>query len=121
MANSTVLKILNGEKDSHKGVTFKMYFKSLPKKKKINPIGLPKGYKFSEEVKNNQIERRRLKPQFPSHTKPVIQFDISGNKINEFPAISFAAKYIGVSRQAFNKSVKENPNSYYKGYIWKYA
>lgn len=124
MSHIMVMKILHGEKESYNGVRFLRVIAPL-KPKKEPTYG--KGRKLSKE----SLESLRSKmdtwrnspnyvpPKMSVQAKKVIQFDLEGNKVNEFPAISLAAKSVNSNRKNFVNLIKESKRSYYKGYIWK--
>lgn len=100
---------------------------SKPKVQKIVTYG--KGRKLSTESLSNFQSKRAawrksinyIPPKISAQAKIVIQFDLNGNKLKEFPAISFAANHIGSRKKTFTSSVKSSKKGYYKGYIWKIA
>lgn len=56
-----------------------------------------------------------------SRSKPVLQFDIDGNLIAEYPSASEASRQTGICHQGIGQCCKGNPrNSHAGGYIWKY-
>ena len=66
-----------------------------------------KGYSDRKNGKNNKL------------SKAVLQYDKSGNYINEFCSVNKAGRKTGISIGNISKCCKENRNSA-GGYIWKY-
>jgi hypothetical protein len=97
--------------------------KNKPHKIKVaKKSGIPKGYKFSEDSNKSRREKLLLNPpKLSSMAKTVIQFDLNKNKMQEFKAISLAAKSIGSTPKQFKKQLTKSKRKYYKGYIWKIA
>ena len=56
-----------------------------------------------------------------SHSKPIIQYDINGNKIKEWCSATIAAKELGYSQSSINWCCLRKPKyNTYKGFIWRY-
>lgn len=51
--------------------------------------------------------------------KPVLQYDLNGNLLNEYPSMSEAARQLQCSRTHIGSACNGRIKSY-KGYIWKY-
>lgn len=126
MSHRMVMKILHGEKGNYNGVTF-LRIEAPPKPKKIPTYG--RGRKLSKEKLEAFLKKREARitspdyipPKLPAHAKPVIQYDISGNQVNIFPSISYAARSIGTTPNTFQKTISKSKTGYHKGYIWEYA
>ena len=78
-------------------------------KKKISEAN--KGRKISQESINKRIISRRI--------NKIIQFDIEGNRLNEFNSCKEAAEYIGISLVSICKCCNGHSNTA-KGFVWKY-
>jgi hypothetical protein len=86
----------------------------------------PRGIKFSEIGKKNMraAQQKRIadgRYMQPDHSKPMLKYDLDGNKITEFPSIGAAAKSMGADPRNFKRQLKKGRPGYYKGFIWKYA
>ena len=78
-------------------------------KKKISESN--KGRKLSQESINKRIISRRI--------NKTIQFDIEGNRLNEFDSCKEAAEYIGISLNSINLCCIGKAKTA-KGFVWKY-
>ena len=52
-------------------------------------------------------------------SKPILQFDLSGNLIQEFESTSTASKILSISRNTI-KNFRNQKDSSAAGFIWKY-
>lgn len=89
-----------------------------------------KGYKFKLIGEDGNfieptpfVSKRVVKPkkekQPVSPTKKVLQYQVSGEFIREFPSILQAALSIGSDKKQFRKQVLKSKTGYAKGYNWK--
>lgn len=57
-----------------------------------------------------------------SHSKPIIQYDINGNKIKEWESATIAARKLSFSQSSINWCCLRKPKyNTYKGFIWRYS
>lgn len=47
--------------------------------------------------------------------------DKDGNELQVFNSSGEAAKHVNSNPNTFRKAIKNSPNNFTKGYIWKYA
>lgn len=52
-------------------------------------------------------------------SKPILQFDLSGNLIQEFESVSTASKILNISRNTI-KNFRNQKDSFAAGFVWKY-
>ena len=63
--------------------------------------------------------KERMRKNHPT-AKPVIQFDISGNKVREWKSQKEAARYLGIRSENISRCCK-GKNHQAAGYYWHYA
>lgn len=90
-----------------------------------------KGWHHSEETKKKLSEKgkgrdmskahqaRKQKPYLPTHTKPVVQFLITGELVKEYSSITQASKETGTSKTGINNCLAGRSNSS-GGFMWQY-
>ena len=105
-------------------------YKSMLNIRKIQDM-LDSGKSPTEICSELGIDKHRFydavhykKLQYPegyirSDYTPVVQFDLNGNKINEFNTIQEAAEYNNINAKSLSSALR-NKCKKHKGYIWKY-
>jgi len=87
--------------------------RSIAQKKKLMN---PEEYrKHCEATKNNVIKVRYTTPK-----KPVLQFDLNNNLLNEFNSITEASDYLGGNKNTPISRCCKNVYKQSLGYIWKF-
>lgn len=89
----------------------------------------PNGYNLEDggvEGHSVHVESREkliLNPLISNQCKKVIQYDLNGNKLNEFYSIEEAARSIGVKSKHLSSCLHEKKgySKTLKGYKWKFA
>ena len=87
-------------------------------------LGIPKNEiqkkKISESLKGKKLSKETINKISISRRKnKTIQFDIDGNRLNEFNSCKEAGEYIGTSRANINHCCTGKRKTA-KGYVWKY-
>lgn len=65
------------------------------------------------------IEASKKRPHDYAHKSPVIQFDLEGRYINEFPSVKEATSSLGKRSNAISNCLRGRTKKAF-GYIWKY-
>jgi len=72
--------------------------------------GIPKPVGFGDIIRNNKDRSRKL-------SKPIIQFDINGNFINEWESAVIAGKNLGIHPNGITNCCRKN-QTMSGGYLW---
>jgi group I intron endonuclease len=102
-------------KDKNKGEEFS-------EKLSISLKGKPshrKGQKLPESHRKKISASLKGKPN-PLNNKPILQYDLNGNFIQEHISIEYAAKYVGGNPTAINNALRKGGNATSASYIWRY-
>lgn len=85
-------------------------------KVKFKPIPIPK-------IKPPKKERppRKVYIPHPIIPKKMVMYDLAGNELRIFDSAKEAASHVNSTYDTFRKAIKNSPNNYTKGFIWKYA
>lgn len=90
------------------------------------------GRKQSPEVIENRVSKirglKRSNEQKERYSqsfiklkgKPIVQYDLTGSFIKEYPAINVAARELGIKRENIKDALLQNKNNRYKAFIFKY-
>lgn len=70
--------------------------------------------------KKERPPRKVYIPHPPVYRK-MVMYDTKGNELKTFNSSGDAAKHVGSKTETFRKAIKNSPNNFTKGYIWKYA
>jgi hypothetical protein len=57
----------------------------------------------------------------PITPKKMVMYDLNGNELRVFDSAKEAANHVKSTYDTFRRAIKKSPNSFTKGYIWKYA
>ena len=91
-------------------------------RKSFTRKGIPshrKGKPLPESHKNNMQGINKGIPK-PTLCKPIIQYDLDGNYINEHPSIEEAAKILNLNPTAINNALRKGFQYSSGGFRWKY-
>lgn len=80
----------------------------------LNPLWVEKSKNVSEETRKKLSDKAKH-----SHNKPVLQFDLHGNFVQEWPSVAEAQRQLGFNRSNICDCLKGRHKIAY-GYIWKY-
>ena len=79
--------------------------------------------KMKEKAKDRDmskaIEARKQRPYFPTHTKPIIQYLMTGELVNEFVSITQASRDTGIIKSGIVNCLSGRAKSS-GGYRWQY-
>jgi hypothetical protein len=75
------------------------------------------------KIKPPKKERppRKVYIPHPAVYRKMIMMNKEGNELRVFNSSGEAAKYVNSNPNTFRKAIKNSPNNFTKGYIWKYA
>lgn len=82
----------------------------------IKPIRVKK-----EKPPKKERPPRKVYIPHPAVYRKIIMMDKAGNELQVFNSSGEAAKHVNSNADTFRKAIKNSPNNFTKGYIWKYA
>ena len=104
-------KIRNSLKGKIKGNT-SIRTKETLKKQSLAAIGKPKPQGFGKIISNNKERSIKL-------SKPVLQYDLKGNFIKEWPGASIAGRELSIEPNGITNCCRKNQSNS-GGYLWRF-
>jgi len=112
ISKSKVGKQLRGDRYC----TIPYRYKGEEDKVVFKPIRIPK-----EKPPKKERPPRKVYVPHPAVYRKMVMMDKEGNELQVFNSSGEAAKYVNSNPDTFRKAIKNSPNNFTKGYVWKYA